>query len=141
MEEATEMVMKVGRIRCSRKMKTKVIRGNALAKGLYVCEVAKCGKKQMSAFKAAIVDAIWPRSVRRSATVVLEAGSEGADLDPEINALVRKVMLLRRVIAKFRGMDGKAKLICKRYKQKADHCDDEEECEASKSVLVSCGKI
>ena len=65
-----------GRMRCSKKMKTKIIRANGLSKALYGCEVAKCGKKQIASLKSAIVDAIGPKSVRRSATIVLEAGAK-----------------------------------------------------------------
>ncbi len=52
--------------------------------------------------------------------MVFEIDGQGSDLDQEVQALVRKVMPLRRVVAKFEGMESKARLILKRYGSKKE---------------------
>ena len=52
-------------------------------------------------FKTAIADAIGTKSQHRAQEIIFEVNDTGKDIDPEIQTLVRKVSLLRRITDKF----------------------------------------
>ena len=52
-------------------------------------------------FKTAIADAIGTKSQHRAQEIIFEINDTGKDVDPEIQILVRKVSLLRRITDKF----------------------------------------
>ena len=100
------MVKKLCRLPLTRAKKAHIIRTNVLTAALYGNEVAEPSKKAMQALRAAIVNAIGPRSVRRSRALTFETCSgKGKDLDPEVQKVVRKISLVRRTIAKHLGVE------------------------------------
>ena len=52
-------------------------------------------------FKTAIADTVGPSSKHRAVQMVFEANDEGKDVDPEVQTIVRKIALMRRIIDKF----------------------------------------
>ena len=80
--------------------KLRIIRGLIIAKSLYGTEAAEPSCKRIDALTTAIVKAMGIRNETRSLALAFEATQEAGDLDPRINMLVRKVILLRRIIAR-----------------------------------------
>ena len=78
-------------------------------------ETLNISTKAMKDLRSASVSCIRPVRCRRSPTIVFEVGSYGKDLDPEVQQLVRKVTLLRRVVAKHPKQVVKVKLIMEMY--------------------------
>ena len=97
---ATDIADKVARVTMPRVKKLRIIKGLILAKSLYGTEAAEPSCKRVDALTTAIVKAMGIRNERRSIALAYEANQEAGELDPRINMLVRKVTLLRRIIAR-----------------------------------------
>ena len=88
-----------------------------LPAALYGTETARCNINEMQALRTAITDVIGPRSARRCIAMVYETCSGGTDLDPQVQQLVRKVALLKRMMAKFPSICIKVKSAIYVYKR------------------------
>ena len=72
----------------------------------------------MQALRTAIADTIGPSSARRCLAMVFAYNNNKADLDPNIQQIVRKVTLLRRITAKYPRLTTTAKAaICAHTQQ------------------------
>ena len=58
------------------------------------------GNASYCALRAAVVDAIGPKTTKRCPCRTFELNSHGEDLDPEIVFIIEKFILCRRVLAK-----------------------------------------
>ena len=70
-----------------------------LAATLYGSEVGQGGQKELRALRTAIVNTIGTISARKCVDVVFETCGHHIDLDPAVQQLARKVLLLRRSMA------------------------------------------
>ena len=80
--------------------KERIILSNILPVGLYGVEAAWVNKPALRALRAAIADALGPRSARTSNDIVFNNTLCSQDLDPETYIVVQRVMNIRRAIAK-----------------------------------------
>ena len=101
LRKATVMTRRLKWLPIPKEEKAKAIRTTILPGALYGTEPVKCNAQELQALRSAIVDAIGPRSTRRCMAMVFEACSAGGDLDPMVQQLVRKVMLMKRIMAKY----------------------------------------
>ena len=100
-EKATERVRRLRWLKISTARKVSIIKSDILQAGLYGCETSRISGDVMAKFKTAIVDAIGTKSQHRAQEIIFEIHDKGKDLDSEIQAVVRKVTLLRRITDKF----------------------------------------
>ena len=101
--KATRLVRRLRWLPMELKDKITIIRTTVLPGALYGSEVSSLNQTALAALRTAIADVLGPSSARRCLEVVFEArrGRGAADLDPKVNQLVRKILLLRCVIAKY----------------------------------------
>ena len=71
-----------------------------LAAAKYGTPAAHVGNASYCAFRAAVVDALGPKTTNRCPCRTFEFNSHGEDLDPEIVFSIEKFILCRRVLAK-----------------------------------------
>jgi hypothetical protein len=100
-EKATERVRRLRWLKISTARKVSIIKSDILQAGLYGCETSRISVDVMAKFKTAIIDTIGTKSQHRAQEIIFEIHDKGKDMDPEIQALVRKVTLLRRITDKF----------------------------------------
>ena len=81
--------------------KNTAIMTTILPAALYGTEVGKGSNRAMQALRTAIADTVGPNSARRCLAMVFSYNNQKADLDPNIQQVVRKVALLRRITAKY----------------------------------------
>ena len=97
---ATKVVKAIARLPLSYEIKAKLIRATPLAAAKYGTPAAHVGNASYVAFRAALVDAIAPKTTKRCPCRTFECNSHGDDLDPEVVFGIEKIVLLRRVLAK-----------------------------------------
>lgn len=100
LRKATARVRRIARIPISYEDKAKLIREKALALGLYGIEASHACQQALASLRAAITDAIAPRTTLRAHAVVFEMASNGSDLDPDIQCFLRRATGIRRAFAK-----------------------------------------
>ena len=71
-------------------LKQKIVQANILLAGLYGCEAAWVNKSCLKAFRAAVANALGPRSSRASNEVVFHNTTASMDLDPSTYMLMHK---------------------------------------------------
>ena len=101
LNKTTERVKRLRWLKISTARKVSIINSDILQAGLYGCETGRMSVDVMAKFKTAIVDAIGTKSQHRAQEIIFEIHDRGKEIDPEIQALVRKVSLLRRITDKF----------------------------------------
>ena len=95
--------------------KQKIVQANILPAGLYGCEAAWVNKSCLKAFRAAVANALGPRSNRASNEVVFHNTSTSKDLDPSTYILLQRVLTLRRTLSKYPERIDQVKSIIGKY--------------------------
>ncbi len=95
--------------------KQKIVQANILPAGLYGCEAAWVNKSCLKAFRAAVANALGPRSSRASNEVVFHNTTASKDLDPGTYILLQRVLTLRRTLSKYPDRISQAKSIIGNY--------------------------
>ena len=67
---------------------------------MYGCETTPINDSCMRSYRTAVVDTIAFNTKRRSADLTFAFCSKGTDVDPETEVLVRRVMAMRRAVAR-----------------------------------------
>ncbi len=122
---ARDMVRRLRRLPLGHCQKLRVIRSNALTAALYGSEVAPINVAAMRSFRAAVADTLGPRSKKRSAAIVFSVSSGHNDVDPEVQQVVRKIAMLRRMMDKHPEMVGRVQNMVGKYgklKYKGTYC-------------------
>ena len=101
MERAIEQKHGVKWTKISKKRKLAIIKTDILQAALYGSENAKASIDVMNKLRTAIANVIWTSSSHRAIELVFEANDEGTDVDPAVQTLARKIVLMRRIIDKF----------------------------------------
>ena len=79
--------------------KAKVLRGKVVPIGLYWCETSRVNDVAMSDFRKAVAAAIVQDPEHGSEDLAYTVGLHGVDLDANTDVIVRRVLVVRRVIA------------------------------------------
>ena len=74
-------------------MKLAIIKTDTLQAPLYGSETAKASTEMMAKLRTAIVNVIGTANNHRAMELIFEANDEGKDVDPTVQALVRKAAL------------------------------------------------
>ena len=98
-------------------MKISIIKSDILQAGLYGSETSRASKEMIGKFKTAIAEAIGTKSQHRAQEIIFEINDTGKDIDPEIQILVRKVSLLRKIADKFPQTSDECITIAKKYEE------------------------
>ena len=114
---ATKVVKAIARLPLSYEIKAKLIRATPLAAAKYGTPVAHVGNASYCAFRAAVVDALGPKTTKRCSCRTFEQSSHGEDLDLEIVFSVEKNVICRRVLAKDPDLVDAVKEILEVYKE------------------------
>ena len=101
LRRATQWVRRLRSLPITHEQKIQTIRTMILPAACYGSEVGHCSQVELKALRTAIVEAIGPKSARRSVPLIMELVGAQGDIDPAVHMLVRKVSLLLRIIAKF----------------------------------------
>jgi hypothetical protein len=97
LRQAKPIAVRVGRLPASEVQKDNAIIGKVNGLALYGSETQPIPEAALSELQTAIVNAVGPRSTRRSPAVVFAiAAARGRELDPNVIQVVRKVRLFRR---------------------------------------------
>ncbi len=97
------------------KFKEQIVKANILPAGLYGVEASWANSSTLKSLKAAIANALGPRSARASSDMVFVNTSCSGDLDPEIYILSQRVQAIRRIIAKYPSKQSKVQSIVGKY--------------------------
>ena len=100
-QKATAKVKRLKWLPISPAGKSTTITTTVLPAALYGTEVGNGSKRATQALRTAIGDTMGPSSARRCLAMVFTYNNKKTDLDPQVQQLVRKVLLLRRIIAKY----------------------------------------
>lgn len=95
-----DVIYKTGRLPLTFAQQTSLIRPNVLTAALFGCESAPFDDAPLIALRAAIVRVIGPSKTCTSNDLAFSPSSYRIDIDPLVQILVRKVVLMRRVLAK-----------------------------------------
>ncbi len=101
MQKATAMTKRLAWLPISAAFKERVVRANILPAGLYAVESSSVNHSILNMLRAAIVNAIGPRSARANPDMVFNSTTCAGDLDPKVYVLVQRVTALKRIMAKF----------------------------------------
>ncbi len=96
-------------------LKQKIVQANILPAGLYGCEAAWVNKSCLKAFRAAVANALGPRSNRASNEVVFHNTTTSKELDPSTYILLQRVLTLRRTLSKYPERIAQARSIIGKY--------------------------
>ncbi len=96
-------------------LKLKIVQANILPAGLYGCEAAWVNKSCLKAFRAAVANALGPRSNRASNEVVFHNTTTSKELDPSTYILLQRVLTLRRTLSKYPERIAQARSIIGKY--------------------------
>ena len=118
LRKATASVTEVTLLPDAQARQNQAVQSNILPAALYGIETTSGNKALISELHAAIVDAIGPRSVRRSQMGFFEIQKDGRELYSEVVQLVRRASLIRRELTKFPEITGNVRLIIKRNAEK-----------------------
>ena len=80
--------------------KVHIVRAKKLPMGLYGCAVAPVNEAALRTFRSAIASCLTIATTRRSADFTFVAASLGRDVDPDVGIVNRRVVALRRGMAK-----------------------------------------
>ena len=100
MVEAAQLINRIARTNLTTTMRAHVIRMAGIAKGLYGVECSAENGQALQKLRVAIANAIAPKSSLRSLDLTFATANLGRDLDPLIILMVRRVSMLRRMLAK-----------------------------------------
>jgi hypothetical protein len=100
LHKATGIATRIARTSFSYATTAKMIRMVALPTGLYGSEAAPVADQALGSFRAAIAKVIGPNSRLTNHTMKFNLCGIGNDLDPVVELLSRRVVILRRMIAK-----------------------------------------
>ena len=84
-------------------------------------EAAGIAATEMQALRTAIADAVGPKSRRRSVDLVMVMHSHHGHIDPQVQHFVRKILLLRRTIAKYPHYTTTVRAIASAHKLARSH--------------------
>ena len=101
MQKATAMTKRLAWLPISTAFKERVVRANILPAGLYAVESSSVNQSALNMLRAAIANAIGPKSARANPDMVFNCTSCSGDLDPLVYILVQRVTALKRIMAKF----------------------------------------
>ena len=99
-DEAITSAHIVNALPLERANKATTVRTHILPKALYGCEVSSAARHVMEHISTVILSLINPATGMRSKDFTYTTCSYGQDLDPDIHVLHRRIMALRRGIAK-----------------------------------------
>jgi hypothetical protein len=85
--------------------------------GLYGVESTYVNDQVLGSFRAAVLDAVGPHTPQRCGALVFKNSSFGADLDPDVNVLLLRVVGIRRYVEKCERGRAHFKAIHDRYIQ------------------------
>ncbi len=102
------------------KMREHIVKANILPAGLYGVEASHANKTTLRALRAAIANAIGPRSARASNDIVFNNTMCSGDLDPYTYVVTQRIMGLRRTIAKHPHMQSKIVQSIRLYSQQSN---------------------
>ena len=92
-----DAVNRAARLPLSEEKRKQGVQQKFLPKALYACEVQPVPRRPLARLQSAIVDLLGPRVAKRSQNIVFTYSAlDGADLDPCVYILVRRVGALRR---------------------------------------------
>ena len=115
MVKATAMAKRLRWFAIPQQLKGKIVKANILPAGLYGVEAAWVNKAALKSLKAAIANALGPRSARASSDMVFVNTTCSGDLDPEVYILSQRVQAIRRIIAKYPAKQSKVQSILGKY--------------------------
>ncbi len=101
MLKAIAMVKKLAWLPIPVAFKEKIVRANILPAGLYAVETTTVNNSTLRMLRAAIANAIGPKSTRASTDMVFNCTACSGDLDPLVYIMVQRVTALKRIMAKF----------------------------------------
>ncbi len=122
MVKAILMAKRLRWIPLNHKVKEHIVQANILPAGLYGAEASWVNKSILKALRAAIGNALGPRSARASNDIVFNNTTCSGDLDPDTYILTQRVTSLRRTIAKYPAKRDKVCNIIKQYKDSNNTC-------------------
>ena len=130
MEKGIRMCARLKWLGINHQTKEKIILTNILPAALYGAETTMVAKATMAKLRTAIMDVIGPGSAKRSVEIAFDFTESSKELDPQVYVLTKRVLELRRNIAKNQNREGLIRLILKRLKtprpnkkQKRSHSD------------------
>ena len=104
--------------------KARAVRSHILPKALYGCEVSSVAKENIDKLSTAILKNINPAKGLRSRDFSYSFCSNGQDLDPALNILLKRIMAFRRGIAKDDTTIAMARELILFYEHSAEGYDD-----------------
>ena len=104
LKKACRIVYKIAKTNLAFFNKAKLIRTVALATGLYGSEAAPVCDQALASLRTAIARTIGPHSRLTNNAMKFLLESHGTDLDPAVEVLSRRVMVLKRILAKHSHM-------------------------------------
>ena len=137
MIKATAMAKRLRWLPISYREKEHIILANILPAAFYGVETSRVNKNVLKALRAAIANAIGPRSARASNDIVYYNTSCSADLDPETYILTERVLGLRRPLAKKSNKQDKVNNIMHHYNSQGHLLQDHDNSSGPIGLLIS----